>query len=218
MLERVSMFAASRSSLDYYSRIESSPQQLIQWNILFTGFHWESWFLRGMPNSVLTLAPHATFRDSLLGSKWFGRVSERKKERRKTPLSLFLSVLGSLSVYSFVPLLPFPFPPLSLSISSPFSLSVFLVFSLFLFQVPFPVSDIVSSTMWQDLSLIAVFLPVITYMNEPSRVSQCVETTTWVQPLQHTATHCTRLGVQRHQFNNSVRWFVFESKGLIDDW
>ena len=46
-------FAASRSRLQNYPRIVSFPQPKIRWNSLYTGFHWESAFLREIPNTTL---------------------------------------------------------------------------------------------------------------------------------------------------------------------
>jgi len=47
-------FAASRSRLQNYRRIVSFPQQKSRWNALWTGFHWESVFVREIPNPTLT--------------------------------------------------------------------------------------------------------------------------------------------------------------------
>jgi len=44
------MFAALRSRLQYYRRIVSFPKQQIRWNALWTGFHWESAYVREIPN------------------------------------------------------------------------------------------------------------------------------------------------------------------------
>ena len=44
------MLAASASRLHYYWRISSFPQRQIRWNALLTGFHWESAFVREIPN------------------------------------------------------------------------------------------------------------------------------------------------------------------------
>jgi len=46
-------FAASRSRLQKYWRILLFPQQKIRWNALWTGFHWESAFVREIPKPTL---------------------------------------------------------------------------------------------------------------------------------------------------------------------
>jgi len=47
-------FATSRSRLQYYRRIVSFPQQKNRWYALWTGFHWESAFIRVIPNPTLS--------------------------------------------------------------------------------------------------------------------------------------------------------------------
>ena len=47
------MIAVSRSRLQYYWRIVSFPQQKVRWNAFWTGFHWESAFVREIPNPTL---------------------------------------------------------------------------------------------------------------------------------------------------------------------
>jgi len=46
-------FAASRSRLQNYRRIVSFPQKKNRWNVLETGFHWESAFVWEIPNPTL---------------------------------------------------------------------------------------------------------------------------------------------------------------------
>jgi len=50
-------FAMSRSRLKNYRRIVSFPQQKNRWNAWWTGFHWESAFVREIPNPTLN-PPH----------------------------------------------------------------------------------------------------------------------------------------------------------------
>jgi len=63
------MFAALKSLLHYCWRIVSFPQQRIRWNALQTGFHWDSAFVRWIPN------PSLNNYDCQI-SNWFSRESE----------------------------------------------------------------------------------------------------------------------------------------------
>ena len=52
-------FAASRLRVQNLPRIVSCPQQKFQWNALSTGFHWESAFVREIPNPTLKPENHS---------------------------------------------------------------------------------------------------------------------------------------------------------------
>ena len=61
-------FSASRSRFQNYRRIVSFPQQKVWWNTLWTGFHWESAFVREIPN--LTLRVHLNPRIWKICASW----------------------------------------------------------------------------------------------------------------------------------------------------
>ena len=90
-------FAASRSRLQNYRRIVSFPQKKNRWNVLETGFHWESAFVWEIPNPSLNGSKgrefNLGFRNSVF---WYPGIIKWKRPKQMANTSLFVCLFVCL--------------------------------------------------------------------------------------------------------------------------